>query len=166
MIPGDGSVMKHSMKGGWLHLGCEAFHTLDLAPDRARVLVSDLRDGLRRVEDFTGARDARAELLGEERKFAELLCPWALRLATEAGHALRHVSLEADAALLPVICDVYACFALLLEDRGDAPLDLGGQRRLINWPSELLLDQHFSQRFTARQAADMRHQDPILAALH
>ena len=55
---------------------------------------------------------------------------------------------------------------MLLQHVGNAPLYLGGQRCFVDPPSELFLDQHFSQRFAARQAANMRHQDAIRAALH
>ena len=58
-------------------------------------------------------------ILGKLRELLELASAPALRHAAEAGHALRHVGLEADALLLSVIADIDAGSGLPVDDVAD-----------------------------------------------
>ena len=60
--------------------------------------------------------------LGE---FLELAAAPALRFTAEAGHALRHVGLEADPLLLAVIADIDARLFLLGDDVADCLFHFG-----------------------------------------
>ena len=87
-------------------------------------------------------------------------------LAAETVHALRHVGLKADAALLAVVGDVDAGPALLLHDVGDALVDFFGKLGLIDRLASLFGDQKVVEFGAARQAAGMCGQDVVGTLVH
>ena len=103
------------------------------------------------------------EQLGE---LLELAAAAALRYAGEAGHALRHVGLEADPALLAVVADVDAGVHLRLDDMADRLVHLVGQHLGVDGFALLLRHQQVGQLFVARQAADMGGEDAVAAEDH
>ena len=60
------------------------------------------------------------EIAGRRRRFD---------IAAKAGHALRHIGLEADALLLAVVADVDAGLLLLLDHVAHRPVHLGRHLR-------------------------------------
>ena len=87
-------------------------------------------------------------------------------LAAETGQAMPHIEHEGFARLLAVVDHVEAGLDLLLHDRPDRgaafALDLGRIDRLA---AHALREQP-RQRGGARQAAGMRGQNAVFAALH
>ena len=165
MMPGDGAFMKNSAK-------------LDLSgPDSRCIrsistwiavsslyLISPTASGASNT--LLCLRNARQHALGEVGKLDELLAEGALGDAAEAAHALRHVGLETDAALLAVIGDVDAGLRLLLQHVGDARFDRLAQLGLVHRLALLLIEQQGAERLGAREAADVRGQNAFVTALH
>ncbi len=106
------------------------------------------------------------EFFGVERIFDPFLAERPFRLAAETVHALRHVGLKADAALLAVVGDVDAGPALLLHHVGDALVDFFGELGLIDRLASLFGDQQVVEFGAARQAAGMRGQDVVGTLVH
>src|SRR5262249_38979846 len=147
------------------HLGDTA-EPCHLGIDSRRVLVAHVRHGLRGIELLAATREALGQQLAVVGELGHVARPRPVRLAAEARHALGHVGLEADAALLAVIADVDAELALLAEHEGDAAFDLGVELGAVDALAELGTDQQLVEPAATRQAPDMRHQDPLVAPAH
>jgi hypothetical protein len=79
---------------------------------------------------------------------------------------LHHISLETDPSLFAVVDLVDANLHLLAEDIADSSVDGILQRGGVDGLASFLIDQHASERFTARQASRVRHEDAVPALLH
>ena len=111
-------------------------------------------------------REAVLEICHHLREFLEFPSAPPLRHAAEAGHALRHIGLEPDALLLAVIADIDAGRCLLVHDMAHGLVHFGRHLGGVEGLAGLLPDQHVGELFVARQAADMRDQDPVAAHFH
>src|SRR5215475_9390982 len=100
------------------------------------------------------------------RKFLELAPAPALRNASEAAHALRNVSLKADALLLSVIADVDACRELLLHHMANGLIHFRVHFLCVECFTGLLADQQIRELFVARQAADVSGENAVAAEDH
>jgi len=106
------------------------------------------------------------EILRQLGKFLELAPAPALGFAAEAGHALRHVRLEADALLLAIVADVDAGLLLLARDVAHRRLHLRFELPFVKAFARLTAYQQLAQRFVARQAADVGGEDAVAACNH
>src|SRR4029077_5559775 len=138
----------------------------ELGLDRFLVGVFELADRLGTAEHLSGLRKTRHELLREQRQLDPLAAEGPLRLAAEAGHALRNIGLETDPALLAVVGDIDAGLALLLHHVGDTGVDHFGEFALIDRFACLVGDQQVIKLLAARQAAGVGDQDVIDALVH
>ncbi len=163
-MPGDGAVMK--VFGEWTAFARDAFEPRDLSLDRRGVVIVQFGLGLRCVLLFAHARKAMRQILDQIGEFLELASAPALRHAGKTRHPLRHVGLETDALLLPVIADVDAGFLLLRHDVAHRLFHLGVEVRLIVALARLAAHQKLAERLVARQAADMRRKDSVPAQDH
>ena len=77
-------------------------------------------------------RKTARQVFQELRKIIEVLGTRALRFAGESRHALRNVSLEADALLLAVISDVDTGALLFFDHVADGARGLVIELRLVN----------------------------------
>jgi hypothetical protein len=157
----------HEPLGG-MHVGFLrlTFRAVDFLLQLLFAVIAELGDRLGRVEHLAGLRDALHHPLGEFRELDEFPAERPARFAAESVHALGHVGLKADPALLAVIGDVDADFGLFFHDVGNAIV-----RQLVDFlaidPFALfLVDQHRAQGFTARHAAGMRGEDSFVAEFH
>ena len=131
-----------------------------------QIVVADFADRLRRVRDFAGRGKAprhHREHVGMRHHVGRRL---ANRSAAESLHAQRHIGLETDAGLLTVVDDVDAGRDLLGHDLLDGALHLAVQGTGVDGFTRFLPHQQVGQRRRPRQAADMRRQDSLGAALH
>src|SRR6185437_1431567 len=99
-------------------------------------------------------------------EFLELAPTAAFRYAAKTGHALRHICLEADAALLAVIADVDAGFHLLCNDMVNRLVHLRSQNFRVVVLALLLRHQQLGEPFIARQTADMGGENTVPAGDH
>src|SRR5262249_49132404 len=118
------------------------------------------------IEHLAVVGNARQHPLRELRKLDELPAVAPLRDAAEAVHALRDVGLKADARLLAIIGAVDAHLGLFRHHMRHARLLQLLELRPIDRPSLLLVDQHGPERLAAGNAAGVRRQDTVAAALH
>ncbi len=88
----------------------------DLAVDRLHIEIFKVALAFRRVLLLADMGKAPCQVRHQFGKFLEFLAAAALRHAAETGHALRHISLEADALLFAVIADIDAGRDLLIDD--------------------------------------------------
>ena len=99
----------HEPLGERAELAAMRLKPRDLVGDRLDVEVVELALRLRRVLLALVVLREAAHQIGEQlRELLELAAAPALGDAAEAGHALRHVGLEADPLLLAVVADVDA----------------------------------------------------------
>ena len=147
-------------------LGRDRLEARDLAFDRLDVEVFQLGLALRRVLLLADMREAPHQARHQLGKFLELAPAPALRHAAEAGHALRHVGLEADALLLAVVADVDAGVRLLLHHVAHGAVHLVGELGRVHGLARFALDQQVGQLLVARQAADMGGQNAVPAQDH
>ena len=108
----------------------------------------------------------RIRLCHQLGEFLEFAAAPALRHAAEAGHALRHIGLEADALLLAVIADVDAGRDLLVDHMAYRLVHLGGHLLGVECLAGFLAHQQVGQLLVARQAADMGGQNAVPAEDH
>ena len=132
-----------------------ALETCKLDLDGLFVDVLDVRDRFRTAEHLSGLRQARHELLGEQRQLNPFLPEGPLGFTAKTGHAFRQVGLKADAALLPVVGDAHAGPALLLHHVGDPVVDQLVEFGLIDLFAGFIGNQQVIKLGTARQAAGM-----------
>ena len=138
-----------------------------LLVDRLEILVLDVGLRFRRaLLAFGRAREAAHQVGQQFGKFLELAPAPALRHAGESGHALRHVGLERNAALLAVIADVDAGFHLLADDVAHRLVHLGRHHLRVVILAFLLRHQQVGELLVARQAADMGGEDAVAAENH
>ena len=138
-----------------------------LVGDRLEIAILDVGLRLRRALLALGRIREAAHQVGQQlRELLELAAAAALRHAGEAGHALRHVGLEPDPALLAVVADVDAGVHLRLDDVADRLVHLVGQHLGVVRLAFLLRHQQVGQLFVARQAADMGGEDAVAAENH
>src|SRR5689334_810854 len=138
----------------------------DLSVDRGRVAIAHLVDRLRRVELLAATRESFHQQLAKFGKVRDVARARPLRLAREAGHALRNIGLEADASLLAVVADVDADLVLPADHVGDAPLELRVEGTAFHCVAELGADQKLVERPAAGEAADVRDQKSLVAPSH
>ncbi len=150
-MPGDGAVMNISGKV----LPRNRLDARDLALDRLDVEILDLALRLRCVLLLGDMRKAAGEVLHQFRELLEVHAATALRYAGEAGHALRHVGLEADPLLLAVIADIDAGRRLLVDDMAHGLVHLGRHLRLCRRPRRPRAGS--AGRRACRCAAGCRH---------
>ncbi len=135
-----------------------------LVGDRLEVAIFDL--GLRFGRTLLALRrigKAPHQIADQFGKFLEFAAAAALRHAGETRHALRHIGLKADAALLAVIADVDAGLDLLLDDVADRLVHFVGQHFGVVAGAFFLRDQQVAERLVARQAADMGGENAVAA---
>ena len=162
-MPGDGAVMNISAKGAAGGAGLEAG---DLLLDVLGVEIAHLGDRLRRIRDLGALGEAAQEHLDQLGHLLEVLADLALGFPAEARHALGDVGLEADPLLLAVVADVDAGGHLGGNRAAHGAVHLGGQAGRIDGLAGFAADEQVGQHLVARQAADVRRQDAVLAADH
>ncbi len=99
-------------------------------------------------------------------RFLEFASATPFRYAAETAHALRHISLEADALLLAVITDVDAGGSLFLHHVAHGFIHFRGHFRGVEFFARFLAYQQVGQLLIARQAADMGGQNAVPAEDH
>ncbi len=90
----------------------------------------------------------------------------ALRLTTETGNSLRHVSLEADPLLLPIITNVDAGLSLPFNNVLHRPVHFVRESLFVDFFSLFAANEKVRQHFVTRQTSDMRREEPIAADHH
>ncbi len=120
----------------------------------------------RRVLLFADMREAMLQIAHQFGKFLELAAAPALGFPGKAGHARRHIGLEADALLLAVIADIDAGFLLLGDHMAHRIFHFRFELRAVVALARFAGDQQIAQRLAARQAADMGGQNAIAAEHH
>ncbi len=90
----------------------------------------------------------------------------ALTLAREAPHASRDVRRESRARLLAVVADIDPGLELLLHDVPNRVLGRALQLALVDRVPAVLAHEQVAQGRIARNAADVRDEDPVLAPAH
>ena len=122
--------------------------------------------GLWRVLLTAHVGKAAREVLHQFGEFLEFSPAPAFGFAAEAGHALRHVGLKADALLLAVIAAVDAGLFLLRDHMADGLVHFGVELGFVIGLAGFTLDQKFAQALVARQAADVGGDDALTAENH
>ena len=156
----------HESLGERLALAGDALEARDLPLDRRGIVIVQLGLRLRRILLPAHIGEPAREILHQLGKFLEFAPAPAFGFAAEAGHALRHVSLEADALLLAIVADVDAGLLLLSYDVAHRRLHLRFELPFVKAFARLTAYQQLAQRFVARQAADMGGEDAVAACNH
>ena len=96
---------------------------------RAQILIADLGNCLRGVEDLGSHHAPRLQHPGKIRELTQVLRSRPLALAAKPAHALRHIGLKTDPGLLAVVANIDPSLKLLLHNMLDRqfrlPLQFG-----------------------------------------
>ena len=157
----------HEPLGERAELAGDLVEARGLVGDRLQVDIFDVGLRFGRVLLTFGRIRKSPHHIGEQvRELLELAAAAALRYAGEAGHALRHVGLEANPALLAVVADVDARVHLSLDDMADRLVLFIGHRLGVDGLALVLRHQQVGQLFVARQAADVGGENAVAAEDH
>ena len=139
-------------------------HVPHIRQQRLGVFHRDRADAAR--PPIFGGRAALGKLGEQSRKLDQILPGLARRIAPEAREALRDVGRVADLAHLSVADDVDADRHLPAHHLGHRVADHRRIGASIHGLAALAREQHFGYGLAARQAADVRGQDPVGAQAH
>ena len=165
MMPGEAAVMKRSVNAPGVCCRTAQKQPAFVLHGR-QVIVGDLGNGLRGVEDLGPHHIAPLHHGHEIREFGHVLRRRALALAAKTPHALRHIGLKTDARLFAVVDDIHPGFELLGNHVLDGDFGLALQGRGLYGLALLLVNQQIGQLRAARQAADMGGENTFVALLH
>ncbi len=136
----------------------------DVGLHRFEALDADLADAAWPAV-FRG-RARVGELPEQPGEFDQVLAGLARGVAIEAGDAVLDVGRVADLAHLAVADDVDADLDLAAHDVGDRVADRARAAGAVMRRSLVTREQDVRDRLRARQAADVRRQDPVGARAH
>ena len=160
-MPGDGAVMKHSLK--------RLAHALEprgVFLDRCAVDIPHIGQRGRRVHHARRVRKTHRRLPDIAWEFELVPRRRTFGLATEAAEAPRNIGLKSDARLFPIVAHVNTGFDLFADHMRGCRLHLTGQLGGIDRLAGFLADQQVGQSFGTRQTADMTDQDAVGAHQH
>ena len=134
--------------------------------DRRSAAIVQLALGLGSILHPAALRKTPRQHFDQLGKLLIIAATPALRLTTETGNSLRHVSLEADPLLFSIITNVDTGLRLLFNNVLHRSVHLVRESLLVDFFSLFAANQKVRQHFVTRQTSDMGHEKPIPADLH
>ncbi len=156
MTPGDAAFRNASARRGG---GRRGLHVLHVRLRRLQAAHADLADAARPL--VLRRRAALREPLEDARKLDQVLPRLARRVAGEAGEAILDVRGVADLAHLAVAHHVDAGFDLSAHDFAHGVGDRRVRGGCVGRVAAVAREQHVRHGLRARQAADVRDENPL-----